>query len=336
MLAPLTAVAAAATETPSLPSQPAPAVTPPAEKPAAPMQHEMEAPSAASAAGSTPRRWVWFLLAGLVAIGIFASVLSRKKEPTTEVEEAPAAAAEASAQPGPGPAVPAAAQCVPGEERTENGIAYVHICAGTFTMGSAANDPRADSDERPAHLVTLSEFWIGKTEITNEQYRRFRPDYQSEANLPATQVSWDEAKAACEHFGGRLPTEAEWEYAARAGSQTAWSFGDDAKKLDEYAWYDKNSGNAPHPVGTKKPNNWHLHDMHGNVWEWVNDWYGSYPSAAQTDPSGPATGQSRMLRGGSFGSPTRNLHSAIRIRVEPRFRNRYIGFRCARGPRRQP
>jgi hypothetical protein len=105
-----------------------------------------------------------------------------------------------------------------GEEITENGIVFVRIRAGTFTMGSAEDDPQARANEKPAHRVTLSEFWIGKTPITNEQYRRFRPNHRGEANLPVTDVTWAEAKAACEYFGGRLPTEAEWEYAARAGS----------------------------------------------------------------------------------------------------------------------
>ena len=222
--------------------------------------------------------------------------------------------------------------CVPGEERIEAGIGWVRICPGTFTMGSAENDPRAYSDEKPAHQVTLSEFWIGKTEITNEQYRRFRSGHQGEANLPATGVSWFDAKAACEHFGGRLPTEAEWEYAARAGSQTAWSFGDDEKLLGEHAWY--GSGTS-HPARTKKPNPWGLHDMHGNVWEWVADWYGAYPSAAQADPSGPATGALRVLRGGSVDSRG-DLRSADRDGILPGFRDWGIGFRCVRAPRRQP
>ncbi len=234
------------------------------------------------------------------------------------------------------PAEPAPPKpCVPGEESTEAGMVFVRICPGTFTMGSAANDPQADSDEKPAHEVTLSELWIGKTEVTNEQYRRFRPNQQGEAKLPATNISWDEAKAACEHFGGRLPTEAEWEYAARAGSRTAWSFGDDEKKLGEHAWYEANAGSAAHPVGTKKPNAWGVHDMHGNVWEWVGDWHGPYPIAAQRDPTGPTTGTSRVLRGGSF-FPPRSLRSADRDGFLPEGRNGFIGFRCVRAPRRQP
>ena len=233
------------------------------------------------------------------------------------------------------PPAPVVEKCVPGEERTEKGIDFIRICPGTFTMGSAENDPQAFSDEKPAHQVTLSEFSIGKTEITNAQYRRFRSDHKGEDNLPAS-VTWDDAKAACEHFGGRLPTEAEWEYAARAGSQALWSFGSDEKMLGEYAWYNGNSGGELHPVGTRKANAWSLHDMHGNMWEWVADWYGLYSREAQTDPAGPQTGQSRSLRGGAFVNPPGGLRSAFRVRLQPSDRIEEFGFRCARSPRRQP
>jgi sulfatase-modifying factor enzyme 1/trypsin-like peptidase len=228
-------------------------------------------------------------------------------------------------------------ECRAGELRTESGIDYVRICPGTFTMGSAENDPQAYDDERPAHQVTLkSEIWIGKTEITNKQYRRFQRNHQGEDELPATGVSWDEAKAACESFGGRLPTEAEWEYAARAGSRTAWSFGDDEKLLGEHAWYAENSDNKPHPVATRKPNGWGLYDMHGNVQEWVADWRAPYKKGPQTDPTGPETGEYRVLRGGAFNLSPRFLRSADRFRFGPVFRGRVIGFRCARSPGRQP
>jgi formylglycine-generating enzyme required for sulfatase activity len=226
--------------------------------------------------------------------------------------------------------------CVPGEERIENGITFVRICPGTFTMGSAGNDLLTNGNERPVHQVTLSEFWIGKTEITNNQYRRFKPLHRGDDDLPATNVSWAVAKAACEHFGGRLPTEAEWEYAARAGSRTAWSFGDDEKRLGEYAWFDESQNGAPHPVGTKKPNAWGLHDMHGNVWEWVADWYSPYEKGPQTDPAGPKTGQYRVLRGGSFVYWVWFLRSANRVWDRPENRLTAIGFRCVRAPRRQP
>lgn len=233
----------------------------------------------------------------------------------------------AATKPATKPALPEAKPCS-GEERTAAGIVFVRICAGIFIMGSAEADRKASIVETPAHSVKLSEFWIGKTEISNEQYRRFQPDYRGEANLPATDVRWADAKAACEFFGGRLPTEAEWEYAARAGSQTVWSFGDDENLLDEYAWYKKNSSNKPHPVGMKKPNSWGLHDMYGNVWEWVADWFDEYSRMAQIDPLGPKAGEDRVRRGGSFYDEARDLRSARRFVASPIDRNWNIGFRC--------
>ncbi len=203
-------------------------------------------------------------------------------------------------------------------------------------MGSSENDSQAAVDERPAHQVTLSEFWIGKTEITNEQYRRFRPNHPGEDVLPALGLSWFDARAACEYFGGRLPTEAEWEYAARAGGRTAWSFGDEEEQLGDYAWYDKNADDTPHPVGKKKANDWGLYDVHGNVWEWVSDWYGLYKQWPQTNPEGSQTGESRVLRGGSFVYRARVLRSAFRIGRRPENLERGIGVRCVLGPRPQP
>jgi len=226
--------------------------------------------------------------------------------------------------------------CPPKEETNEAGIVFVRICPGTFIMGSTDSDPQAQANEKPAHQVTLSEFWLGKTEVTNKQYRRFQPNHQDADELPATDVRWDEAKAACKLLGGRLPTEAEWEYAARAGSQTAWSFGDDEARLDDYAWYAKNLSNTTYLVGMKKPNDWGLYDVHGNVWEWVADWFGTYSDAAEVDPRGPTAGEYRVLRGGSFFNSPVYLRSAFRLRFKPSNRSWIVGFRCARAASRQP
>ncbi len=242
-------------------------------------------------------------------------------------------ATSAPAKPRP-PSIGAAS--VPDTPLTEKGIDYVRIYPGTFTMGSAENDPQADSDEKPAHQVTLSEFWLGRTEVTNAQYRRVQSDHKGEDDLPVAAVTWTEAKAACEHLGGRLPTEAEWEYAARAGSTTAWSFAGDENSLGDYAWFDQNAANATHPAATKKPNAWGLYDMHGNVWEWVADWKAPYTAAAQRDPAGPATGEARMVRGGAFDFPPGDLRSANRDGDRPEIRNRIIGFRCARDTPSEP
>jgi formylglycine-generating enzyme required for sulfatase activity len=229
-------------------------------------------------------------------------------------------------------AKPAVEACVPGKEREDAGITYVRICPGTFTMGSSEEEAGINGNELPAHQVTLREFWIGKTEITNEQYRQFSFDHPGEANLPAADISWSDAAAACQYFGGRLPTEAEWEYAARAGSQTAWSFGNDEKMLPEYAWYSENSGFTAHPVGKKKPNAWGLHDVHGNVMEWVAGWFDVYSAEAQINPVGPSKGMLRVLRGGSFYSSPDRLRSAIRGTNSPKDRVKVFGFRCAHDP----
>ncbi len=237
--------------------------------------------------------------------------------------------------PAAGTAPPPSAVCVSGEKREIDGIPYVLICPGTFTMGSAENDPRAEAHEKPEHRVTLTrEYWLGQTEVTNAQYRRFDQRHQIENDLPLTNVSWEQADAACRLLGGRLPTEAEWEYAARAGSQTAWSFGDDETKLAEFAWFQERVGGPPHPVAGKKPNLWGLHDMHGNAPEWVEDRYGPYTADAQTDPTGPNTGEIRVLRGGAYSHPAGSLRSAYRYPIEPaQFRLSHFGFRCVIDPR---
>jgi formylglycine-generating enzyme required for sulfatase activity len=124
----------------------------------------------------------------------------------------------------------------------------------------------------------------------------------------------------------RLPTEAEWEYACRAGSTTRYCFGDDEGELFEYAWYSDNSGGT-HPVGTKKSNDWGLYDMHGNVWEWCEDWYGDYPSGEVTDPAGPSRGSERVARGGGWYDGAHFCRSGSRGSVTPDLRGHWLGFR---------
>ena len=179
---------------------------------------------------------------------------------------------------------------------------------------------------------------MGKYEVTNAQYRRLQPDHdpKAEDELPVVNVTWHDAKAFCDANGYRLPTEAEWEYAARAGTRTAWSFGNDESELEKYGWYAKNSDNKIQPVGKLEANPWGLHDMHGNVYEWVADWYGEYNEGPQQNPQGPGKGSSRVLRGGAFFIEPGVLRSAFRDRSVPEVSGRVIGFRCVRGPRRQP
>jgi formylglycine-generating enzyme required for sulfatase activity len=228
--------------------------------------------------------------------------------------------------------------CQPQEETDKPDIAFVRICPGTFKMGSPQDESGRLSTEGPVHPVTVGEFWIGKYEVTNAQYRQLIKDHQGEDNLPVVDVSWNEAKAFCEHFGYRLPTEAEWEYAARAGTQTRWSFGDNEKDLGRYAWYSDNTGGDVHPVGTREPNPWGLYDMYGNAWEWVQDcWHDNY-NGAPADGSAWEGGDcsSRVLRGGAYYFSARGLRSANRYRNGPGFRDWGSGFRCVRGSRRQP
>ena len=226
------------------------------------------------------------------------------------------------------------------------GIAFVSLPAGEFDMGS---NTRHD-DEKPVHRVRLSSsFLLGKYPVTNQEYQRFLqanahakpPDYWNNSRFndpkaPVVGVSWDEAQAFCEWAGCRLPTEAEWEYACRAGSDGEFCFGDDESKLGGYAWYDANSGNKTQPVGQKKPNQWGLHDMHGNVWEWCQDWKAEYPKGPVTDPTGPKEGQYRVLRGGAWYDPAGYCRSACRNYVRPSSRRDDFGFRVVLASRSVP
>jgi formylglycine-generating enzyme required for sulfatase activity len=197
----------------------------------------------------------------------------------------------------------------------------VEIKPGTFMMGRPASE-RASSpypavdDETPQHEVTISKaFWLGQTEVTQAQWHAVMGTKPSrhwgqlgDPDLPVASVSWDDAQEFCWRLSEktgmtfRLPTEAEWEYACRSGTTTAYSFGDDAALLDEHAWIGGNTCGATQPVATKKANEWGLYDMHGNVWEWCSDWYGHdyYAVSPAVDPLGPQIGTERVVRGGGL------------------------------------
>ena len=189
---------------------------------------------------------------------------------------------------------------------------FVLIPTGTFMMGSPDSDATAYDDEKPAHRVTISQpFYLGTYAVTQEQWEavmKTNPSrFTGDRNRPVERVFWEDTQQCIQRLNTqegraryRLPTEAEWEYACRAGSQTAYSFGDDPLQLDQYGWYVDNSGDQTHPVGQRKPNAWGLYDMHGNVWEWVQDWNGAYAPGPVTDPRGPSSGSRRVLRGGSW------------------------------------
>jgi len=156
-------------------------------------------------------------------------------------------------------------------------------------------------------------------------------------DCPVENVSWEECQGFIKRLNlmegtgsYRLPTEAEWEYACRAGSTTCFCFGISESGLNAYAWYDKNSKGRTHPVGRKKPSAWGLYDMHGNVWEWCQDWYGDYPSGSVTNPIGPSSGSNRVVRGGSWLNPASGCRAANRAVNSPERGCNYIGFRLLR------
>jgi formylglycine-generating enzyme required for sulfatase activity len=224
-------------------------------------------------------------------------------------------------------------------ENPKDGLRYVWIPAGSFLMGCSPGDGECAGDEKPPHTVTLTKgFWLGQTEVTVGAYKRFTaatgrpmppaPAFNSAwANdlMPIVTVTWDEALDYCMWAGGRLPTEAEWEYAARGGSSAA-RYG----PIDHVAWYDANSGGQTHPVGEKAANGLELFDVLGNTLEWVNDWYGEkyYRSDPVQDPAGPAHGTKRVFRGGNFLLKSKAVRVSNRDGGVPGDRFRGTGIRC--------
>ena len=264
--------------------------------------------------------------------------------------------------------------CEKDEENNDNTPDYsvnmemIPVDSGSFEMGCTSEQTGdCDTDESPVHTVTLDSFKISKYEITNQQFANFmnaigansdgtqngtqylyidrnncRIKYDSgeftpeddKANYPVVEVTWHGAKAFCENQGGRLPYEAEWEYAARGGSQNSTTNTKYAgsNTIDDVAWYVINSGGNIHEVGTKSPNELGIYDMSGNVWEWCNDWYGSnyYNNSPQNNPQGPADGSSRVLRGGGWNDAANFCRVSRRGDKSPDEASRYHGFRLVR------
>lgn len=242
--------------------------------------------------------------------------------------------------------------------QTPAGLEMVLIPAGQFIMG----DDAGDGDEKPAHRVQLSAFYIDATEVTQASFQAMlgrNPAKWAGPDRPVERTSWLAAVQFCNMRstregltpcydlktlkcdftadGYRLPTEAEWEYACRAGTAGGWSFGDDRGALGKHAWFKENGGKTTHAVRAKLPNPWGLYDMHGNVAEWCNDFYGDYDAAAtpQVDPRGPDSGDERVLRGGSWAVGAASCRSAARHSAPPGladvcFGYEAYGFRCVR------
>jgi formylglycine-generating enzyme required for sulfatase activity len=220
-------------------------------------------------------------------------------------------------------------------------------------MGSPASEASRGSGE-VQRQITVSSFYMGRYEVTQAEYEAVmgsNPSNWKGDNLPVEQVTWYDAVNYCNALslskgltpaytvsgtnitwnqqanGYRLPTEAEWEYACRAGTTTPYSSG---SSVDDVGWYDGNSGRTTHPVGTKQANGWGLYDLHGNVWEWCWDWYGDYDSGAQTNPMGAYSGEYRVGRGGGWCYSGQYLRSALRFNFTPSNRRSDLGFRLLR------
>ncbi len=258
---------------------------------------------------------------------------SEAAPPPKAAEPPPAAAAVA---PAGGNASPVAPVTTDGQAagRTKvnpkDGLTYVWVPPGAFTMGCSPADTECSDGEKPAHPVNLTKgFWIGQTEVTQEAYQRVagkKPSHFRGDRLPVENVNWNEAQAYCKAAGMRLPTEAEWEYAARGGS-TANRPGD----LDAVAWYSGNSEKKTQEVAQRQPNGYGLYDMLGNVWEWVADWHDEryYQFSQPLDPQGPSNGDSRTQRGGSWYNIPKGIRVSNRLWRKPGNRFNDVGFRCA-------
>jgi formylglycine-generating enzyme required for sulfatase activity len=290
------------------------------------------------------KRIVWNLAIDGIPVGVFLFKVSVTGiEPVTKTET------ETRTETGIRTGVETETRTVT-ETRTR--IEMVFVQGGTFWMG-CTSDQGSDcyNDEKPVHQVTLNNFYIGKYEITQAQWETIMGTtikqqrdkvYHNEAllsgegdNYPMYYVSWEDAQEFIKRLNAatgkkyRLPTEAEWEYAARGGNQSRGYKYSGINNIDEVAWYIDNSGRNTHPVGTKKANELGIYDMSGNVWEWCNDWYGSYSSYAQTNPAGVSSSSYRVIRGGSWSSFAGDCRVANRSGASPGDRYGNLGFRVA-------
>jgi len=220
-----------------------------------------------------------------------------------------------------------------------DGTAMVFIPAGEFMMGTSPGT--GSPDEEPQRKVYLDAYYIDSHEVTVAQYRRFcreserkmpePPPWGWVEKHPMVMVSWQDASDYALHYGKRLPTEAEWEKACRAGSSALYHHGNRETELDNFAWYRDNSCEITHPVSTKAPNEWGIYDMLGNVWEWCSDWYSEdyYKHAPFRNPAGPGSGTFKVMRGGGWPVNAFFCRCANRYRVTPESGNMFSGFRCA-------
>lgn len=227
------------------------------------------------------------------------------------------------------------------ETITVNGVSFkmIRVQGGTFTMGATSEQGSdAESDEKPAHQVTLSTFSIGQTEVTQELWQAVmgsNPSNFKGAKRPVEQVSWEDCQNFIRELNSltgrrfRLPTEAEWEYAARGGKKSNGYKYAGSSSVNDVAWYANNSGDQTHDVATKRANELWLYDMSGNVEEWCQDWKGSYSTSSQTNPTGASSGSSRVYRGGGWFNNSRRCRVSYRSIDAPSFRPDNLGLRLA-------
>ena len=266
------------------------------------------------------KRYGWLLFLGIILTAIVVGVVARVKQEPIEQEPTE---------------VETRTFTVPGSDIS---FTMVYVQGGTFTMGATSEQGSDAYDwEKPTHRVTLSSYYIGQTEVTQALWQAVmgnNPSHFRGANKPVESVSYNDCKAFISKLNSltgqnfRLPTEAEWEFAARGGNRSRGYKYAGSDNLSTVAWYDGNSGYATHPVAQKSPNELGLYDMSGNVWEWCNDWYGDYSSNAQTNPQGPYSGSYRVLRGGSY-ILARYCRVSYRIYITPSCSSSGLGLRLA-------
>ena len=280
-----------------------------------------------------PKNIILFLLIMLCPIGMAAQTTITRHKPKPAVTK-PKPAVKPKAKPAPRRNSSTANFSAELNKLINN---MVYVSGGTFTMGDTSEQGSdADDDEKPTHSVTLSSYYICKYEVTQALWRAVmssNPSNFKGDNLPVECVSWNDCQTFINRLNSytdrnfRLPTEAEWEFAARGGNYSRHYKYSGSNYISDVAWYDGNSGNRTHPVGTKQANELDLYDMSGNVWEWCSDWYGSYSSYSQNDPTGPNSGSNRVGRGGSWYGSAWFCHWSNRGDITPGSRYDGLGLR---------
>ena len=300
------------------------------------------------------KKYIFILIAALMACTVAIAQTDGSKRPKkpTPVKPTPKPKPKPDPKPKPKPKPKVSSSYTP-EVRTyyANGVSFemVEVRGGTFTMGATSEQGSdADSDEKPTHQVTLPSYYIGKTEVTQALWQEVMGKSVSQiasengwgtngvgSNYPMYYISYEDCQEFIRKLNAltgknfRLPTEAEWEFAARGGNNSRGYKYSGSNTLSNVAWYDDNSSDKTHPVATKAPNELGIYDMSGNVWEWCSDWYGSYSSSSQYNPTGSNTGSYRVIRGGSGGHSAGYCRVSIRINYTPANRDIALGLRLA-------